>query len=188
MHRQLFLTLKINTIKTRKVRKKDIENNNHESKKHRDSRNKRRGDPRRIWQECMAQQNITRKKIFLAIVTKKEYAQMINIIKKKMRGRRPGDNDDNRLSFTSSVHHFPRRLKSLKKSGFEMITFFTQLFVYRCFKADTKKLTGNLGGWNYTLTHADVISGSVPDVLSDSIFSHFLLSSYSSRQWRQGTQ
>ena len=136
----------------------------------------------------MAQQNITRKKIFLAIVTKKEYAQMINIIKKKMRGRRPGDNDDNRLSFTSSVHHFPRRLKSLKKSGFEMITFFTQLFVYRCFKADTKKLTDNLGGWNYTLTHADVISGSVPDVLSDSIFSHFLLSSYSSRQWRQGTQ
>ena len=110
--------------------------------------------------------------------------------KEKMRGRRPGDNDDNRLSFTSSVHHFPRRLKSLKKSGFEMITFFTQLFVYRCFQADTKKLTDNLGGWNYTLSHADVMSGSVPDVLSESIFSHFLLSSYSalSRQWRQGTQ
>ena len=31
-----------------KERKKDIENNNHEQNKHRDSRNKRKGDPRRI--------------------------------------------------------------------------------------------------------------------------------------------
>ena len=145
MHRQLFLTLKINTIKTRKVRKKDIENNNHESNKHRDSRNKRRGDPRRIWQECMAQQNITRKKIFLAIVTKKEYAQMINIIKKKMRGRRPGDNDDNRLSFTSSVHHFPRRLKSLKKIWFWNDHFFYPTICLPLFQSWYQKVNRQFG-------------------------------------------
>ena len=43
--------------------------------------------------------------------------------KEKMRGRRPGHYDDNRLSFTSSVHHLPRRLKSLKKIWFDLITF-----------------------------------------------------------------
>ena len=101
---------------------------------------------------------------------------MINIIKKKMRGRRPGHNDDNRLSFTSCVHHFPRRLKSLKKDLVELITFFNLLFFHSCFKANAKKSTDNWGGWNWTLSQADVMSGSVPDVLSDSIVEFFPIS------------
>ena len=135
MHRQLFLTLKINTIKTRKVRKKDIENNNHESNKHRDSRNKRRGDPRRIWQECMAQQNITRKKIFLAIVRKKKNAPMINIIKKKWEEGDLGTTMTTGWALQAAFITFRVASKVWKKIWFELITFFYQIVCSSLFQS-----------------------------------------------------
>ena len=87
MHCQLLLALK---IKTRKVRQKDIENNNHISNKDRDKRNKKKEIQDRKTESAtiaLAQQYITRTKIFLDIVktlyAKKEYAPMMYIIKKK---------------------------------------------------------------------------------------------------------
>ena len=51
--------------------------------------------------------------------------------KEKMRGRRPRHYDDNGLSFTSSVHHLPRRLKSLKKrSGLNCSSLFLPNYLF----------------------------------------------------------
>ena len=147
MHCQLLLSLKINT---RKVRQKDIENNNHISNKDRDKRMKKRRSKKemtRKYDHCLGTTKYNENENIPChchnIIYKERICTNDVYQKEKMRGRRPRHYDDNGLSFTSSVHHLPRRLKSLKKIWFELITLFTQLFVYRCFKANTKKSTNN---------------------------------------------
>ena len=108
-----------------------------------------------------------------------------------MRGRRPRHYDDNGLSFTSSVHHLPRRLKSLKKrSGLNCSSLFLPNYLFIVVSKLIPKSQQTMGRMELKIksSRRNVRIRFRRFVRFN--FSHFLSSSYTalSRQWRQGTQ